>query len=212
MKRVLCLILCVFTVAFCFVGCGEKDPATETVTNEQGEVVEPTQYMTNENGYIVQPSNALQQVVDGMLLCYLDYIVEDSEFYAIAESAVTPAIITDASEFQAFFEYSDENGNVQKKAQKLYDEMNLTDEGKAIYADADFYDKWHLIVVSVRENNADTKHTINSVEYNTDSCIFTVNATRDVAEGDGENTAYHYVFRVPKNVYNGVRHSFKKNG
>lgn len=211
MKKIICLFMCLTVAVFCFVGCDNKNPDNETVTNESGDVIEPTQYITNDNGYIVQPSNALQQVIDGMLLCYLDYIVEDSAFYAVTDTAVTPAIIGSAAEFEAFFEYVDEDGKTKDKAKALYDEMTLTDEGRAIYSDADFYDKWHLIIVSVRESNSETKHTIDSVEYNTDSCIFTVNGTRDVAQGAGEETAYHYVFRVPKNVYNGVRHSFKKN-
>ncbi|MBR3955204.1 MAG: hypothetical protein IKJ63_07020 [Clostridia bacterium] len=212
MKKIFVCVLILVLVCFCFVACKNTDTTpTSTVTDpDTGDVIDTaTQYVTNDNGYIVQPSNALQELIPGMLMCYLDYIVDDAAYLDHVTVAVTPEIIQSPAQFEAFFATEEQPDEIAK-ANALYAEMTATQEGKAIYHDLDFYDSWNLIVLSVRESNALTKHTIDSVSYSTDSCIFFVNGTRDVVDEEGESTVRHYVFRVPKNLYNGVSHSFTK--
>ncbi len=212
MRKILTCLLTLVIACLCFSACNNADTITAgNVTNpETGEKINTaTEYVTNNNGYIVQPSNALQEPIPGMLMCYLDYIVDDAAYLDHVSVAVTPEIIQTPAQFAAFFA-TDEQPDAIAKAEALHSEMTATPEGAAIYRDFDFYDSWNLIVLSVREKNAQTKHTIDSVSYSNDSCIFYVNGTREVAEDDGEATVRHYVFRVPKNVYNGVSHSFTK--
>ncbi|MBE6811894.1 MAG: hypothetical protein E7523_03320 [Ruminococcaceae bacterium] len=212
MKKNIGYLLMLVLVCLCCTACNNADiPVSDVVTDpETGEVINTaTEYVTNNNGYIVQPSNALQEPISGMLMCYLDYIVEDVAYLEHVSVAVTPEIIQTPAQFEEFFATPEQPDSIAK-ANALYSEMTATPEGAAIYRNSDFYDSWNLIVLSVREANAETKHTIDSVSYNVDSCIFYVNGTRDVADAEGEAVVRHYVFRVPKNVYNGVSHSFTK--
>lgn len=211
MKKFLSLLLIFVLVCLFFVGCGKTDPvSSDGVTDaDTGESIVDAATNVGNNNYIVQPSNAKQELISGMLMCYLDYIVDDAAYLDYVSVAVTPAIIQSPAQFSEFFATEEQPAAVAK-AEALYAEMTATDEGKVLYHDASFYDSWNLIVISVREANADTKHTIDSVSYSNDSCIFYVNGTRDVATGDGDGTVRHYVFRVPKNIYNGVSHSFTK--
>lgn len=210
MKKIVALMLSLLFVCLTLSACGKDDGGAVVTDPDTGEIINTaTEFVTNNNGYIVQPENALQRAIPGMTICYLDYIVEDSAFVDHVSVAVTPAIIQSPKDFTAFFA-TEEKPDTVAKGNALFDEMTETTEGKALYRNADFYDSWNLIVVSVREMNALTTHEIESVSYSTDSCIFFVNGTRDVAEGEGDATVRHYVFRVPKNIYNGVSHSFKK--
>ncbi len=209
MKKFFIVILALVMICLSLTACGNGNGMLtdgDVMTNAVDADAETT---TGNDRYIVQPSNAMQKLIPGMLMCYLDYVVEDADYLSHVSVAVTPEIIQTASEFISFFATEEKPDDITK-AVALYDEMTKMPEGKTIYRDADFYDSWNLIVVSVREANAETKHTIDSVSYNTDSCIFYVNGTRAVADGDGEGTVRHYVFRVPKNVYNGVSHNFTK--
>ncbi len=212
MKKFLSLLLIFVLVCLFFVGCGKTDPvSSDGVTDaDTGESIDDAvTNVTNNSNYIVQPSNAKQELISGMLMCYLDYVVDDAAYLDYVSVAVTPAIIQSPADFAAFFATAEQPDAVAK-AEALYAEMTATEEGKDLYHDASFYDSWNLIVISVRESNAQTKHTIDSVSYSNDSCIFYVNGTRDVAPEEGDGTVRHYVFRVPKNVYNGVSHSFTK--
>lgn len=205
MKKSISLILSLILFCLCFTACGVDDGAKIT----DADLNEATETVTEKEKIFIQPENALEIPVQGMTICYIDYIVDDNAFVDFVNTAVTPVIIQSPKDFSAFFETDEKPGEVAK-GKVLFDEMTLTQEGKDIYRNPAFYDSWNLIILSVRENNAETKHEINSVSYNTDSCIFSVNGTRDVAEGEGEATVRHYVFRVPKNVYTGVSHSLKK--
>lgn len=201
MKKTVCILTALLICVFCFASCKEQQSQVSDGN------VQPTEYVSNVNGYIVQPSNAMQQVITGMPLCYLDYVVENAPYYDAMSKAVVPVIIQSPEEFNAFFDgEADEN----KLAAPVKETMFATEEGKAIYLDSEFYETWNLLLLSVRESNAETTHTIDSVTYNTDSAIISVNATRNVAEGEGEHIVYHYVFRVPANVYMGVNNSFLK--
>ena len=209
-KKIACL--CAVVLCLSFSACGKSDvKSTEFATApETGDIVSGTsQDATEERNYIVQPSNAKQELIPGMLMCYLDYVVDDAEYLDHVRVAVTPEIIQSPSQFKEFFATTEQPDDIAK-AQALYDEMTATPEGKSLYCNADFYNSWNLIVVSVREENSQTKHTIDSVSYSNDSCIFFLNGTRDVVSDAGEGTVRHFVFRVPKNVYNGVSHSFQK--
>lgn len=210
MKKFIAFVLSLLFVCLAFAACG-KDNVEDVVTDpDTGEIINTaTDVVTTNKSPVVQPENALKQVVPGMTICYLDYIVEDGAFLDYVSAAVTPVIIQSPKDFSAFFATEEKTDEVAK-ANALFDEMTKTEEGKSLYKNIDFYDSWNLIVLSVREMNSHTLHEIESVSYSSDSCIFFVNATRDVAEGEGDATVRHYVFRVPKNVYNGVSHSFKK--
>ena len=211
MKKIFSLLLIFVLVCLCFAGCGKSDTVSSDATTDAdtGESIVDAATNVGNNNYIVQPSNAKQELISGMLMCYLDYVVDDAAYLDYVSVAVTPAIIQSPADFAAFFATAEQPDAVAK-AEALYAEMTATEEGKDLYHDASFYDSWNLIVISVRESNAQTKHTIDSVSYSNDSCIFYVNGTRDVATGDGDGTVRHYVFRVPKNIYSGVSHSFTK--
>lgn len=200
MKKVIVFLLVLFVCCAVMTACGNEDLVSD------GDAA-PTEYVSNVNGYIVQPDNALQQLIEGMPLCYLDYVVENPAYYDVMDRAVIPVIVQNPADFRAFF---DGEEDVNKLAAPVQEEMFKTDAGKAIYVDEKFYDTWNLLILSVRESNSQTKHSIDSVTYNNDSCILHVNATREVAEGDGEHTVRHYVFRLPANVYMGVNNSFLK--
>ena len=205
MKKSISLLLCVVLFCLGFSACSaDKD---EMLTDS--DLNAATEAVTEKEKIFVQPENALMIPVAGMTICYIDYIVDESAFVDHVDAAVTPAIIQSPKDFATFFETEGKPGEVSK-GNALFDEMTLTQEGKDIYKNPAFYDSWNLIILSVREKNAETKHEIDSVSYSTDSCIFYVNGTREVAEGEGEATVRHYVFRVPKNIYNGVSHSLKK--
>lgn len=202
MKKNIAFLLVLLTVLFCFSACGEKTQSGENGSQADSDA-EATSLTGNKNGYIQHPDNALKQLIPGMPLCYLDYAVENPAFAKAVDKAVTPMIITKPSEFKAFFD-------TQTLAKALQDEMFLTDIGKSVYVSEEFYKTWNLVILSVREKNAETKHTIDTVTYDSDSCVLHIYGTRDVAEGEGDETVVHYVFRVPANYYNGVSHSFKK--
>ncbi len=200
MKRMMAIFICFVLIFVCFSGCGNKNLISD------GDA-EPTLYVTNINGYIVQPENAMQQLINGMPLCYLDYVVENPDYYPAMTRAVIPVVIQSPGDFESFFSGEDD---LNRLAEPVQDELFKTDAGKAIYTDPAFYETWNLMILSVRESNHNTKHTIDSVTYNSDSCIVTVNGTRDIAEGEGNATVLHYVFRLPANVYMGVNNSFKE--
>ena len=208
MKKFVCLFVCSLMLLL-LTAC---DDNSQVVTDpDTGETINTaTEYVSGVNGFIQQPENAIEKLIEGMPLCYLDYIVDDADYLAYVNTAVTPTVIESPNDFAQFFE-SEVDGVKIKKGDALHDEMTLTDEGKAIYTSAAFYDSWHLVVLSVREASADTRHTITSASYSNDSCILHINGTREVAAGDNA-TVRHFVFRVPKNIYNGVSHSFEKIG